>query len=54
MAVEPEPDTESIYKEYEEADVFPGNYFFVEKGGIEAAVNVGKEEFHEIVIELKD
>jgi hypothetical protein len=54
MAVEPESDTGSVYKEYEEADVFPGNYFFIEKGGIETAVNVGKEEFHEIVIELKD
>lgn len=54
MAVAPEPDTRSIYKEYLEADVFPGNYFFVEKGGIETAVNVGKKEFHEIVIELKD
>lgn len=54
MAVVPEPDTGSIYKEYEEADVFPGNYFFVERGGIEAARNVGKEDFHEIIVELKD
>lgn len=54
MAILPEPDTESVYKEYMEADVFPGNYFFVEKGGVEAARNVGKEAFHEIVVELKD
>lgn len=54
MAVQPEPDTEGFYKDYEEADVFPGNYFFVEKGGIETAVNVGKETYHEIIIELKD
>jgi hypothetical protein len=54
MAVVPEPDTQSEYKDYMEADVFPGNYFFVEKGGIEAARNVGKEDFHEIVVELKE
>ena len=54
MAVVPEPDTQSVYKEYLEADVFPGNHFYVEKGGIEAARNVGKEDFHEIVVELKE
>jgi hypothetical protein len=54
MAVVPEPDTGSIYNEYLEADVFPGNWFFVEKGGIERARNVGKEDFHEIIVELKD
>jgi hypothetical protein len=54
MAVVPEPDSQSEYKDYMEADVFPGNYFFVEKGGIEAARNVGKEDFHEIVVELKE
>lgn len=54
MAVQPEPDTGSVYKEYEEADVFPGNYFYIEKGGIETAVNVGKETYHEIIIELKE
>lgn len=54
MAVVPEPDTQGVYNEYLEADVFPGNYFYVEKGGIEVARNVGKEAFHEIIIELKD
>lgn len=54
MAVVPEPDTGGIYNEYLEADVFPGNWFYVEKGGIEAARNVGKQEFHEIIVELKD
>ena len=39
MAVVPEPDTGSVYNEYMEADVFPGNWFYVEKGGIEAAGN---------------
>jgi hypothetical protein len=54
MAVVPEPDTASMYNEYMEAEVFPGNYFFVEKGGIERARNVGAQPFHEIIVELKD
>lgn len=54
MAVVPEPDTQGVYNEYLEADVLPGNYFYVERGGIEVARNVGKETFHEIIIELKD
>jgi quercetin dioxygenase-like cupin family protein len=54
MAVVPEPDTKSVYAEYMEADVEPGKVFFVERGGIESAKNVGKEDFHEIIVELKD
>jgi hypothetical protein len=27
---------------------------FAEKGGVEAAVNVGNETFYEIIVELKD
>jgi hypothetical protein len=54
MAVVPEPDTGSVYDEYMEADVFPGNYFYVERGGIERARNVGQQDFHEIIVELKD
>ena len=54
MAVQPEPDTEGFYKEYEEADVVPGNHFYVEKGGIESAVNIGDKTYHELIIELKD
>ncbi len=54
VAVSPEPDTKSVYNEYQEADVFPGNIFYVERGGIEKACNVGQDEFHEIIVELKD
>ena len=54
MAVVPEPDTKGLYKDYLEADVLPGNYFFVERGGIERARNVGERDFHEIIVELKD
>ena len=54
MAVQPEADTKGMYGEYLEADVIPGNYFYIEKGGIETAVNIGKETYHEIIVELKD
>jgi len=54
MAVVPEPDTSGPYKTYEEADVVPGNVFYVERGGVEAARNVGRRPYHELIIELKD
>lgn len=54
MAVEPDPATKSIYNAYVEADVVPGRYFFIEKGGVETAYNVGEKPFFEIIIELKD
>ncbi len=54
IAVVPEPDTDSVYRDYLEADVFPGQTLFVERGGVERARNVGSRPFHEIVIELKD
>jgi hypothetical protein len=49
----PEPDTKGPYKDCIEADVFPGNAIYVEKGGIETAKNVGQQRYHEILIELK-
>ncbi len=54
MAVVPEPDTRGPFKSYEEAEVHPGNFFYVERGGIEAARNVGRRAYHELIIELKD
>lgn len=36
-----------------EGDVSPGNVLFAQAGGIETAVNIGKEDFYEIVVELK-
>jgi predicted metal-dependent enzyme (double-stranded beta helix superfamily) len=50
----PEPDSAGFYNEYLEADVQPGDYFFIEKGGIETARNIGKKRYREIAIELKD
>jgi hypothetical protein len=54
MAVVPEPDSGGAYREYLEADVFPGNAIFIARGGIEKAKNVGREAYREILIELKD
>jgi hypothetical protein len=54
MAVVPEPDTQGPYRDYLEADVAPGQVFYVTRGGVEAAKNVGRREYHEILIELKD
>lgn len=54
MAVVPDPASKSVYNEYLEADVVPGQHFFIERGGVEVARNIGKQPFHEILIELKD
>jgi beta-alanine degradation protein BauB len=54
VAVEPEPDTEGPYKDYLAAPVVPGVVIPVERGGVETAVNIGAEEYREIIIELKD
>ena len=54
IAAEPEPDTGGPYKDYIEGVVDPGMVLFVEKGGIETAVNIGKETFFEVIVELKD
>lgn len=54
MAVVPEADSLGPYREYLEAEVAPGQVFYVERGGVEVAKNVGRREYHEILIELKD
>ncbi len=54
MAVVPEADTGGEFQEYLEADVVPGQTFFVAKGGIERARNIGDQAYHEIIVELKD
>jgi predicted metal-dependent enzyme (double-stranded beta helix superfamily) len=53
IAVEPEPDTRSPYREFFEAAVIPGMVTHVPKGGIETAVNTGAEPYYEIIVELK-
>jgi predicted metal-dependent enzyme (double-stranded beta helix superfamily) len=54
IALAPEPDTQSRYKDYLEAEVLPGEVAFVRRGGVEVARNIGALEYREIIIELKD
>jgi mannose-6-phosphate isomerase-like protein (cupin superfamily) len=50
----PQVDSAGLYNQYVEVDVNPGDYFWIEKGGIETARNIGKKRYREIAIELKD
>ena len=58
MAARFEPDSAGEYGgngvDYIEGDIAPGNVLYARRGGKEVAVNVGREEFYEIVVELKD
>jgi hypothetical protein len=54
IAAEPEADTQGPYKDYIAADLIPGAAIFVERGGVETAVNIGKEPYFEVIVELKD
>src|SRR3954467_707070 len=53
IAVEPEPDTQSPYRDALAFDVIPGMVTFVPEGGIEPAVNVGEQPYYEVIVELK-
>ena len=53
IAAEPEPDTRGAFTSYIEADVVPGRARYIARGGIETAVNVGRQRYREILIELK-
>lgn len=44
---------EWVGEDYVEGEISPGNVLFAKAGGIETAVNIGQEPFHEIVVELK-
>ncbi len=48
-----EPDTEGPYPGTTEGDVVPGGWFYIGKGGVETAVNIGEKPYYEILIELK-
>jgi hypothetical protein len=50
----PERDSAGPYDEYVEAAVVSGNAIYIERGGVETAVNTGKQRYREILIELKD
>ena len=54
MAVVPHLTTKSPYDRYLEAEVVPGQYFYIPRGGVEVARNVGRKPYYELLIELKD
>ena len=54
IAAEPEPDTDGPVTERLEAEVVPGATVYLTRGGVETAVNTGREPYDEIIIELKD
>jgi predicted metal-dependent enzyme (double-stranded beta helix superfamily) len=54
IAAEPETDTEGPVTERLEADVVPGATVYLTRGGVETAVNTGRQPYREIIIELKD
>lgn len=54
VAVEADPGSEGPYRESFTFDVPVGRCHFIERGGIETAVNAGARRYREILIELKD
>lgn len=54
IRVDVEPDSAGPYAESMEFDVPVGHAVYVEKGGIETAVNAGTSPYREILIELKE
>ena len=58
VAADFEPGSQGTWSDFAgqrlEGDVYNGNVLFAEKGGIEAAVNIGNETFYEIIVEFKD
>lgn len=53
IAAEPEPDSAGKYRDYIEVAATPGKVTYIERGGIETAVNTGARRYREILIELK-
>jgi beta-alanine degradation protein BauB len=49
----PHVDSTGASAQYIAADVAPGSWFKLEKGGIELARNIGSKPYREILIELK-
>ena len=54
VAVEVAPESTGPYRDDLEFDVPVGHCAFIERGGIETAVNAGTQPYREILIELKD
>jgi hypothetical protein len=49
-----EPESAGEYHGEVEAEVVPGQFIYLEKGGVETAVNSGTKPYYEILVELKD
>jgi hypothetical protein len=47
-------DDEIAVQRVPRAEVVPGQYFYIPRGGVEVARNVGKQSYYELLIELKD
>jgi hypothetical protein len=54
IAAVPHVDSIGPSATYIEAQITPGSYVMMQKGGVEAAVNVGSRRYFEYLIELKD
>ena len=54
IAVDPHPETAGENDVFFEAEVIPGATIYLERGGVEWAVNTGEKPWREICIELKD
>jgi len=53
IAAQPEPDSGGKYKQYIEVAATPGKVTYIERGGIETAINPGTRRYREIIVELK-
>jgi hypothetical protein len=53
IAGKAEPDSAGAFGEYREGSVEAGKSFYITRGGIETAINVGQRRYREILIELK-
>ena len=54
IAAVPHVDATGPSASYIEADIKPGSYVVMQRGGTEAAVNIGSKRYFEYLIELKD
>ena len=54
IAAEPVPGTGGEYEEYVEAPVRRGKGYFLKRGGLERAINVGTTPYRTVIVELKD
>jgi hypothetical protein len=54
IAADPVPGTGGEYDQYVEAPVRRGKGYFLKRGGVERAINVGSTPYRTVIVELKD